>query len=302
MCGDLFATRKNVPAQATFIAGARPLGCITHLTMKTAVLLLAFVAIFSLAEAQKRETRDLSSFTRIAYRVPGKLYLKQGSPQKVELEGPQDLLKEIETEVSGDRLIIGKENRWNDWGWKDSDKVTIYITVPTITGVSVSGSGDLLCEEKINVNDLDLSVSGSGSMRLAFNATGNVEADVSGSGDMDLKGSCNNFDSDVSGSGKVYVSASFKGTADFGVSGSGRIQSQGTAQEVKIGISGSGRVAASDLAAEKCTIRISGSGDAEVSVKEELDATISGSGSVTYTGDPKRVNSHSSGSGHVRKR
>jgi hypothetical protein len=36
-------------------------------------------------------------------------------------------------------------------------------------------------------------------------------------------------------------------------------------------------------------------------VKNELDATISGSGSVSYRGNPSKVNSHASGSGKVRK-
>lgn len=268
---------------------------------KSAFLIILVTAASTLCSAQNRETRNVSGFTRVSYRVPGKLYLKQGSPVKVELEGAKDILAEIETEVSGDRLIIGKENRWNDWGWSN-DKVTVYVTMPTIEGVSVSGSGDLFCEEKINVNNLDLSVSGSGSMRLAFNASGDVQADVSGSGDMDLKGSCNNFESDVSGSGRVYVSMASRGNADFGVSGSGKIQAQGSTQEVKVGIGGSGRVNAGDLTADRCTVRISGSGDAEINVKDELEVNISGSGSVVYSGDPKRVNSHASGSGHVRKR
>ncbi len=270
--------------------------------MKCLSVLSLVLISATVGQAQNRETRNVGNFTRISYRVPGKLYLKQGSPQKVEIEGAQDVLKEIETEVSGDKLIIGKE-RWNfDWGWSDKWKVTIYVTVPTIEGVSVSGSGDLYCEEKINVNNLDLNVSGSGTMRLVFNATGDVDADVSGSGDMDLKGSCNNFESDVSGSGKVYVSTSIKMAADLGVSGSGKIQIQGNAHSVKVGISGSGRVNAGELAVEKCDARISGSGDMEINVKEELEVTITGSGNVTYSGDPKRVNTHASGSGHVRKR
>ncbi|MBL7849912.1 MAG: DUF2807 domain-containing protein [Cyclobacteriaceae bacterium] len=270
--------------------------------MKKLALPVLFLALTLTSWAQNRETRNVSNFTRLSYRIPGKLYLKQGSPQKVELEGPADILKEIETEVSGDRLIIGRENRWMDWGWDNKTNIVVYVTMPTIEAVSVAGSGDLFCEEKINVNNLDLGVSGSGSLRLAFAASGNVEADVSGSGDMDLKGSCNNFDSDVSGSGKVYVSASIKDYADFGVSGSGKIQAQGTARKVKASISGSGRVNAGDLSAETCEVRISGSGDMEITVKEELEASISGSGNVTYSGDPKRVNTHASGSGHVRKK
>lgn len=270
--------------------------------MKKSALFILLFASTSLVQAQNRETRTVPSFTRISYRVPGTLYLKQGSPQKVELEGPKNVLQEVETEVSGDRLIIGKEGKWMDWNWGEKDNIKVYITVPTIEGISVSGSGDLLAEDKITAGNLDLNVSGSGSMRVAFAATGNVEADVSGSGDIDLKGSCNNFDSDVSGSGKVYASLAIQGMADFGISGSGKIEIQGSAKNAKAGISGSGRVNAANLTVETCDIRISGSGDMDISVKEELEANITGSGNVTYTGDPKRVNSHASGSGHVRKR
>ncbi len=251
--------------------------------------------------AQTRETRSVDTFTKLSFRVPGKLYLKQGSVQKVELEGPKDVLSEIRTEVSGGKLVIGKEGRWMEWKWRDSDKITVYVTMKDVDAISVSGSGDLLGEGKFTTGDLDLNVSGSGSLQIEATANGNIEADVSGSGNVDLKGSCNNFDSDVSGSGNVELAITVRNQADFGVSGSGKIEASGSANEVKTHISGSGKVLAANLEADKCDIRISGSGDVEINVKTALDATISGSGSVTYKGNPSSVNSHSSGSGKVRK-
>src|SRR3979409_2342469 len=90
-------------------------------TMKKLFILIVFLAAGTFVKAQNRETRDVGTFTKLAFRVPGKLYLKQGTPQKVELEGPSDVLKEIETELDGERLIIGKENKWRNWGWKDRE-------------------------------------------------------------------------------------------------------------------------------------------------------------------------------------
>ncbi len=55
------------------------------------------------------------------------------------------------------------------------------------------------------------------------------------------------------------------------------------------------------MEATQCAVRISGSGNVEINVKDELDATISGSGSVSYKGSPSKVNSNASGSGKVRK-
>jgi hypothetical protein len=251
--------------------------------------------------AQNRETRNVESFTKVAFRVPGKVYLRQGSPQKVEIEGSKDILKEIETEVEGSRLVIGKEGRWMDWNWNDNDRVTVYITVPNIEALSVSGSGDLIGQTKITAKDLDLNVSGSGSLSIEIDATGDVDADVSGSGDLEVKGKCRSFETDVSGSGDVDLSLTVTESANFGVSGSGKIMASGSAGDVRATISGSGKVLASDMETARCEVRISGSGDVEINVKNELDANITGSGTVRYKGNPNKVNSHSSGSGSVRK-
>ncbi|HOX81476.1 MAG TPA: head GIN domain-containing protein [Chryseolinea sp.] len=273
--------------------------------MKKQLSLFALVCLLcvSFSFAQTREIRNVSTFTKIAFRVPGKLYLRQGAVQKVEIEGKKDVLKEIETEVSGGKLVVGKEGSWSNWSWgdNDDDAVNVYITVKDIEALSVSGSGDLIGETKFTTGDLDLNVSGSGSLKIEVDASGDLEADVSGSGDIDLKGKCKSFNSDVSGSGKVMMSVSVSEKADFGVSGSGRIMASGSAEKVKASISGSGKVLASDLVTNSCEVRISGSGDVEINVKTELDANISGSGTVSYKGNPSKVNSHSSGSGKVSK-
>jgi hypothetical protein len=260
------------------------------------MLLISFAA-----SAQTRETRKVDTFTKISFRVPGKLYLRQGSPQKVEIEGKKDVLEEIETEVDGSRLIVGKEGKWLNWDWDNDEKVNVYITVENIEGLSVSGSGDLIGETKITASNLDLNVSGSGSLKVDIDASGEVEADVSGSGDLELKGKCRSFESSVSGSGSVKLDAAIAELADFGVSGSGKIYASGSSDRVKTSISGSGKVLAANLVTNRCEVRISGSGDVEINVKNELDANISGSGSISYKGNPSKVNSHASGSGSVRK-
>src|SRR5205809_5143060 len=94
-----------------------------QIAMKKIFILMLLVLFCSAVFAQNRETRNVDTFTKLSFRVAGKLYLKQGSPQKVELEGPADVLKEIETEVSGGRLSIGKDGKWMDWNWSDKNKI-----------------------------------------------------------------------------------------------------------------------------------------------------------------------------------
>ncbi len=268
--------------------------------MKNLLFLLAFVFAASATFAQNRETRTVDTFTKISFRTGGHLYLRQGSPQKVELEGKKETLAKIETEVSGGRLTIGHEGKWS-WSWHDNDDIKVYITVKDIEAVSVAGSGDLVAETDLTGGNFDLNVSGSGSLKATVQATGNINADVSGSGSIDLTGKCRNFESDISGSGDVALNANITERADFGVSGSGKVRASGTSQSVKASLSGSGKVLASGLETDTCDIHISGSGDVEIAVKSALDANISGSGSVSYKGNPNHVNSHSSGSGSIHK-
>jgi hypothetical protein len=266
-----------------------------HLSILAILMLCAVVM-----HAQTKETRNVGTFTKISFRVPGKLYLRQGSPQKVVIEGKADVLKEIDTDVDGSRLVIGNDDKWN-WRWNDSDRVNVYITVKDIEALSVGASGDLIGETKIITDDINLNVSGSGDMTVEVEAAGDMESDVSGSGNINLKGKCKNFNSDVSGSGRVTLAVVASGEADFGVSGSGKIEAEGSASRVRASISGSGKVLAGNLETNVCEVRITGSGDVEINVKNELDANIAGSGNVRYKGNPNKINSHSSGSGHVRK-
>ncbi|HNT49424.1 MAG TPA: head GIN domain-containing protein [Cyclobacteriaceae bacterium] len=270
--------------------------------MKRIAITLLFVFGFVLVWAQNKETRTVDNFTKIAFRIPGKMYLRQGNEQKVVLEGDKEILDKIETEVSGGRLSISRENNnWRMWDWDDDKRIIAYVTVKTLEGLSVSGSGNVLGEGVLKAGDLYLAVSGSGSMEIEVNASGNMEADVSGSGDIRVKGTCRSLESKVSGSGKVVLAGTITDRANVHVSGSGKIIASGRAREIRTTISGSGEVQAADLEVERCEVRISGSGDVEINVKQAIDATISGSGSVSYRGNPSQINSHSSGSGKVRK-
>ncbi len=273
-----------------------------HQQLIKRTLLLVFIASFFAASGQvRKESRAVGEFTKVAFRIPGTAYVKQGTRYTVEIEGDAAVLKEIETEVNDGRLSIGREDNWRNWNWKDTDRVTVWITLPSLEALSVSGSGNLKAEGKWKVADLKLNVSGSGNLEVLADASGEIEADVSGSGRLQVGGTCKMYDSDVSGSGHVVMTMNVYETASLGISGSGKIEASGSAGIVKADISGSGNVLAIGLESNKCEVRISGSGDVEIAVKEELDANITGSGTVSYKGNPNHVNSNASGSGKVRK-
>jgi autotransporter translocation and assembly factor TamB len=204
------------------------------------------------------EKRNVPEFTEISLGIAADVYIKRGNTQSLELRGDDDELEKVETEVSGGRLRIRKEQ---SWGWSGrSSRIEIYITMKALDGLSVSGSGRIVLEDQFSMADLNLDVSGSGKIDGNVDA-GDIDADISGSGSINLKGRC---------------------------------------RESSVDISGSGRYNALDMEGRVYDIRISGSGSCRINVVDEIEANISGSGSVRYKGDPGRVCRKVSGSGSVK--
>jgi hypothetical protein len=106
----------------------------------------------------------------------------------------------------------------------------------------------------------------------------------------------------LTGSGDVDVSGVSAQQFTAVLPGSGRVVVSGTAQTVQAQLAGSGQLELSNLRAQDVAAEISGSGDVTVYASRSLDATVSGSGSIRYAGDPAQVNRNVSGSGSISPR
>lgn len=84
------------------------------------------------------------------------------------------------------------------------------------------------------------------------------------------------------------------------ITGAGSFVLSGTADTENIIITGAGNVRNFGLSALKCSALISGAGSIEVTVRQRLDATITGTGSITYAGNPAVVNTSVMGVGSIK--
>lgn len=204
---------------------------------------------------QITKTLDVDDFEGITLAFNATVYLTQGNTYSVKVEGQENIINNIETEVSdGHWKIKFDENVGRH------DKLTLWITMPTLNKAAISGSGAIKGETAFrNLNEVAVGISGSGDIELEMEARA-VNTGISGSGDIRLRGST-------------------------------------TAHQVKI--SGSGDVDAVDLQSNETSVRISGSGDCRVHASENLKVSTSGSGDVYYRGRPA-VSAKVSGSGEVQ--
>ena len=240
--------------------------------MKNALVITLVLAITASCSAQwgkkikgngEKVTIERSTSDYDAIAVSGwfDVDLVDGKEGQLTLEGESNLLEYIITEVKNGKLVIKTENNVN---LKPSDwNSGIRITVPVerVSSISLSGSGDIVSKTIIKTEKLETSMSGSGDITLDIE-TNSVSASMSGSGDITFSGT----------------------TTDFAAT-----------------ISGSGDIKAFDLEADNVEATVSGSADIKVTANKRLQARVSGSGDITYRGNPEKLDTKTSGSGDISK-
>ena len=203
------------------------------------------------------EERNVEAFNAIDLSGTANVYISKSRNNKVEIKTDDNIMPLVETYVKSGKLHISNK--------KCISKTTvfdIYVSMPEIEELNVSGSGQIHSDDKFKSNNVKLIVSGSGEILLNIKAN-YVKSRVSGSGEIELTGKTDKQD---------------------------------------VRISGSGEYNAFDLTSNETVVDISGSGNCEIFVEESLEAEVSGSGDVEYRGEPKIVNTEVSGSGTIKKR
>jgi len=233
--------------------------------MKSRLITLVAILVIAgtqLLIAQSSQKREVSAFTEISLRIGANVHLKQGEPQSVEVKCSESTLAKLITDVSDRKLVIRYPN--DSWFSKwNPGPVDIYVTMPQIDALSISGSGSIFSEGKIESRILDATISGSGDIKLVDLKAEKVSASLSGSGNIHLFGKQN-------------------------------------ASELKAAISGSGNIKAIEFPVDNVDVKISGSGNCWVNCTKKLDIKLAGSGNVTYRGNPS-VDSSIAGSGKVKE-
>ncbi|HTI61828.1 head GIN domain-containing protein [Mucilaginibacter sp.] len=224
------------------------------------------------ADSTVTTTRSISGFDGLHVQGPFEVYITQGTTESVKFDAPKEIVPRIVTEVHGNTLEI--HNKHDNWGWgekswysdkswwrKHNVKIKVYVTVKELNNIKLSGSGGVSFKDGITAN----------SMKLTLRGSGYIE------GKLDVK------------------------KLQSAISGSGNIKLSGDAETSSVKMTGSGNFNASELVTSNSAVKVSGSGGARVNANGRVDAAISGSGGVSYTGTAKVVNSTKSGSGSISK-
>ena len=222
--------------------------------MKTFLSLL-FITVSATSMAQwhtvkgnntdKTETREATNYTSLAVGGPMNVEVSYGSSNTIQLEGEDNVLPYIETEVKDNMLTIKVKQGYS---LQTHQPIKVHVSMTTIAEIAQSGSGNINGDGDFNnAGNTSVAVSGSGSLKLKFASFGSLSLRMSGSGNIVLKGKVND--------------------------------------ETDIKKTGSGNANLEEITCNIATVQQSGSGNLTIHVEKALTAQLSGSGNVFYSGD-----------------
>lgn len=192
------------------------------------------------------EVRNLQIFDKVTFNGPGVLTIIQCDETLLTIDAPDVVMKNIRSTVVDEALRLGYQS-----------PIIICLEAYRET-----------INYELRVKDLK---------EIKFNGNGGVVIPDLDNDDLSLHSS---------GSGDIFVKQLTADHLSTKITGSGQIEVAGDVETQSLALSGSGSFLAEDLVSDFADVRILGSGNAKISVSEELNVKITGSGQVTYGGYP----------------
>ncbi len=197
--------------------------------MKRISVLFALTAILAISSCTKErirgggpittETRNVTGFTAVSVAGSTNVYITQGAVFKVEVKGYSNLLPYFETKLVNNTLQLGFKQDVN----VKNDNTDVYISMPALNGLSLSGSGNI-------------------STTGIFNGNTDFNARIDGSGNIHFSsGTAQQFNARIAGSGNIKAIDMVANKSDIRIDGSGNTEIT-TTNELKVIINGSGNV------------------------------------------------------------
>lgn len=232
--------------------------------LRTAYLLVLAVVVLSSCEKEVlrghgdviTKTRPVGTFDKVDAGGEFDIYLTQGPAEDLTLEGQENVLAELSTQVRGNTLYI----KYDKNRVRVNKIPKIYITTAQLSGLKISGANSVRGLSDWEVNNLKIDASGSGNINLRVKNANNIDTHISGSADIYLAGTAEELDMDISGSGTIKAFDLSTKNAEVKVSGSGKCEL---------------------TVSERLSANISGSGKVRYKGNPAVNTKISGSGSVS---------------------
>lgn len=166
-------------------------------------------------------TRNTSDYRGVSVGGSFDVVLVKGKEGKIKIEGEENIIPYIETEVEKGILKVKYKKNMNI---RTTKRLTVTVPFQDIESVSLGGSGNISGKSVIKTNSMSANLGGSGNITLQVEAN-EVSASIGGSGNINLEGTTEEFNCKIAGSGGIRAYDLKTDKLNAKVAGSGSIKS-----------------------------------------------------------------------------
>ena len=199
----------------------------------TIFILVGFLTPAAGQDDVVRDTRELPAFNRIDIGGAFEAAVTFGEPQKVEVEATKKVIGDITTTVSDGKFTASAK------GIRSRTPLRLYITVPELEKISVSGAAELEGTNTLITEMLEINASGASDAKLSLDVK-TLSTQVSGASTLTLTGKADNHSTNVSGAATLKAGNLATANTDANVSGAGTARV--TADQLTGKTSGAGEI------------------------------------------------------------
>ncbi|SNR16020.1 head GIN domain-containing protein [Tenacibaculum jejuense] len=183
------------------------------------------------------EERSVGDFDEVSVGGSFDVILIDGREGKVTIEGEENIIPYIITEVRGNTLKIKVQKNTNV---RFNRKLTVTVPFEDINGIALGGSGNVRSEKVVRGENVSLSIGGSGNIKTKVKAS-TLSTSIGGSGNIRVAGSSDHMKCSIAGSGNIKAYDVTTKTLKVSVAGSGDIEAT-VKDKIKGSVVGSGSV------------------------------------------------------------
>lgn len=205
------------------------------------------------------DEHDVEGFTRVAVSNAIQLEITRSDEYSVTITGYENLVERMDVGLSGQELTIRLQP-----GTYFRNNVKAVVTMPGLSGLTVSGASTAAADGFASTGDFRLDVLGASRVQVDIEA-GKTTAEISGA--SRLAGSLQAQD------------------LLLDVSGASQCELTGNAGDTELDISGASRVNLLQLEVQNVDADISGASRVTVNMNGTLNVDLSGASHLQYTGD-----------------
>lgn len=222
------------------------------------------------AGQKSQETRSFAfaDFDQVTLGGSDNVKVIYGRTFAISATGPADVLDRLDVHKEGASLIVSRKKQ-DGWkiGWKEkSAAATVTVTMPLLRAATLSGAGNLTVATATPEDAFAARLSGSGDLSVDNSRAKTVNLDLTGAGNMTLRGAADTVNARLTGSGNMDAVGLPAREVTVVLSGAGNIAA--SARELATGtLSGVGSV---DIAGSaRCAVRKTGVGDVRCGTARE---------------------------------